>query len=158
MAEPEELILEGAHFATRVARDVWRRYGTSVPDTAIPLASVRVRLEMFLSALFRTPVPVVRMEPPAPASWLSRLARGRAHQRDEPLLSGTDGRHVCLPPVLPLTAGGQDALSLYRLLAVEQAARLIRRTPQVFAAIESPGIEDWFLLAEAAAIDCWIAA
>ena len=159
MAEPEELILEGAHFATRVARDVWRRYGTPVPDTTVPLASVRVRLEMFLSALFRTPVPVVRMEPPAPASWLSRLARGPAHHRgDELLLSGTDGRHVCLPPVLPLTAGGQDALSLYRLLAVEQAARLVRRTPQVFAGIESPGIEDWFLLAEAAAIDRWIAA
>jgi nitric oxide reductase NorD protein len=159
MAEPEELILEGAHFATRVARDVWRRYGTSVPETTIPLASVRVRLEMFLSALFRTPVPVVRMEPPAPASWLSRLARGRAHHRgDELLSSGTDGRHVCLPPVLPVTAGGQDALGLYRLLAVEQAARLVRRTPQVFAGIESSGIEDWFLLAEAAAIDCWIAA
>ncbi len=41
MSEPEELILEGAHFATRVARDVWRRYGTSVPDTTVPLASVR---------------------------------------------------------------------------------------------------------------------
>ena len=159
MAEPEELILEGAHFATRVARDVWRRYGTSVPDTTIPLASVRVRLEMFLSALLGTPVPVVRMEPPAPASWLSRLARGPAHHRgDELLLSGTDGRQVCLPPVLPSTAGGQEALSLYRLLAVEQAARLVRRTPQVFAGIGSPGIEDWFLLAEAAAIDCWIAA
>ena len=49
-------------------------------------------------------------------------------------------------------------MSLYRLLAVEQAARLVRRTPQVFARIESPEIEDWFLLAEAAAIDCWIAA
>ena len=42
MAEPEELILEGAHFATRVARDVWRRYGTSAPDNTVPLASVRV--------------------------------------------------------------------------------------------------------------------
>ena len=159
MAEPEELILEGAHFATRVARDVWRRYGTALPDTTIPLASVRVRLEMFLSALFCTPVPVVRMEPPAPASWLARLARGPAHDRgDERLLSGTDGRHVCLPPMVPVTAGGQDALSLYRLLAVEQAARLVRRTPQVFAAIQNPRIEDWFLLAEAAAVDCWIAA
>ena len=123
------------------------------------LASVRVRLEMFLSALFGTPIPVVRMEPPAPASWLSRVARGRSHQHgDERLLSGTDGRRICLPPVLPLTIGGQEAISLYRLLAVEQAARLVRRTPQVFARIQRPEIEDWFLLAEAAAIDCWIAA
>ena len=28
MSEPEDLILEGAHFATRVARDVWARYGS----------------------------------------------------------------------------------------------------------------------------------
>src|SRR6188768_2263013 len=78
MAEPEELILEGAHFATRVARDVWRRYGTPVPDTTIPLASVRVRLEMFLSALFRTPVPVTR------ASRESQLAGAGGSMRDGP--------------------------------------------------------------------------
>ena len=132
MAEPEELILEGAHFATRVARDVWRRYGTSIPDAPIPLAGVRVRLEIFLSALFGTPIPVARMEPPAPASWLSRVARGRSHQHgEERFLSGTDGRRVCLPSALPLTIGGLEAMSLYRLLAVQQAVRLVRRTPQI---------------------------
>jgi len=31
MAEPEELILEGAHLATRVARDAWRRTAARVP-------------------------------------------------------------------------------------------------------------------------------
>ena len=159
MAEPEELILEGAHFATRVARDVWRRHGTSIPEASIALADVRVRLEMFLSALFGAPIPVVRMEPPAPASWLARVARRRSHQHDaQHLLSGTDGRRVCLPSVLPLTIGGLEAMSLYRLLAVQQAVRLVRRTPQMFARIHRPEAEHWFLLAEAAAIDCWIAA
>ena len=43
MSEPEDLILEGAHFATRFARDVWRRYGTSVTDRSVPLATVRAR-------------------------------------------------------------------------------------------------------------------
>jgi len=159
MAEPEELILEGAHFATRVARDVWRRHGTAIPEASIALADVRVRLEMFLSALFGTPMPVARMEPPAPASWLARVARGRSHQPGaERLLSGTDGRRVCLPPVLPLTFDGLEAMSLYRLLAVQQAARLVRRTPQMFARIHRPEAEHWFLLAEAAAVDGWIAA
>ena len=51
MAEPEELILEGAHFATRVAREAWRRYGTPADDRATALAAVRARLEMFLTAL-----------------------------------------------------------------------------------------------------------
>ena len=51
MAEPEELILEGAHFATRVAREAWRRYGASPDDRATALRAVRTRLEIFLTAL-----------------------------------------------------------------------------------------------------------
>ena len=51
MAEPEELILEGAHFATRLARDAWRRYGARPPDAAVSLGDVRIRLEVFLNAL-----------------------------------------------------------------------------------------------------------
>ncbi len=157
MAEPEELILEGAHFATRLARDAWQRYGTSASDRHIPLTSVRARLEMFLTALFQTSIAVAPMEPPAPASWLSRVRHGRSHHRaDEPLLSGTDGRRVYLPPVLPKTTRGQDAMSLYRLLAVEQAVRLVRGT-HVFARIDNRETEDWFRLAEAATIDRWIA-
>jgi nitric oxide reductase NorD protein len=148
MSEPEELILEGAHFATRLARDVWRRYGTSASDRSIPLVSVRVRLEMFLTALFETAVTVTAMEPPAPVSWLSRLQRQRSHDRhDEALLSGTDGQRICLPPMLPPTTNGQDAMTVYRLLAVEQAARAMRGTPEMFARIDSHETGDWFLLA-----------
>ena len=125
MAEPEELILEGAHFATRVARDAWRRYGTPAPDDAIPLCAVRARLEMFLTALVRTSITIVPMEPPAPASWLSRLARGpvaRPSRQTAAYPAPTDD-DVCLPAALPPTTCGLDALTLYRLLAVEQAAR-----------------------------------
>ena len=158
MAEPEELILEGAHFATRVARDAWRRYGTPAADRAIPLTAVRARLEMFLTALVRTSITIAPMEPPAPASWLSRLARGPSRgRRDTSLRSATDGRRVYLPAALPLTMCGLDALTLYRLLAVEQAARLVRGTALVSAHIESGETQDWFLLAEAAAVDRWIA-
>ena len=111
MAEPEELILEGAHFATRVARDAWRRYGTSSRMPRSPLAGVRARLEMFLTALFGTS-DSGGAHGAAGASELA-LARSRAGARtsrgDEPLLSGTDGRRVYLPPALPSTTGGQDA-------------------------------------------------
>jgi nitric oxide reductase NorD protein len=158
MAEPEDLILEGAHFATRVARDAWRRYGTSPGDRTIALTAVRARLEMFLTALVRTSITVVPMEPPPPASWLSRLARGPSPgRRDGSLHSGTDGRRVHLPATLPPAACGLDALTLYRLLAVEQAVRMVRGTARVSGLVESGDTRDWFLLAEAAAVDRWIA-
>jgi nitric oxide reductase NorD protein len=158
MSEPEELILEGAHFATRLARDVWQRYGPPVPDRSIPLARVRVRLEIFVTALFRTDITIAAMQPPAPVTWLSRVARGRSYDaRDEPLLSGTDGRRVYVPPALQTTVGEEDTIGLFRLLAVEQAARLVRGTPRAFARIEKGETRDWFLLAEAATIDRWIA-
>jgi len=158
MAEPEELILEAAHFATRVAREAWRRYGTPAEDRATPLAAVRARLEMFLTALVGTSITIVAIDPPAPASWLARVAHAPSRsRRDESLRSATDGRRVHLPAALPPTACDLDALVLYRLLAVEQAARVVRGTALVSAAIDGSETRDWFLLAEAAAVDRWIA-
>jgi nitric oxide reductase NorD protein len=157
MAEPEELILEGAHFATRVARDAWRRYGAAAEDRATSLTAVRTRLELFLTALLGTSLTIAPIEPPAPATWLSRLAHGPSRRRDRSPHSGTDGRRVCLPASLPPGTSGLDALTLYRLLAVEQAARLVRGTAQVSNEIGNAETRDWFLIAEAAAVDRWIA-
>ncbi len=173
MSEPEDLILEGAHFATRVARDVWTRYGPPSASRRVPLASVRTRLELFVTALFQQSIQIAPMEPAAPRTWLSRLATGRAPEsRHDPLACGTDGHRVYLPPSLELTGGkgrsarlkadlnlpdAQEAIALYRLLAVQQAFRLTRGTPATAALIHASDTRDWFLLAEASVVDRWIA-
>jgi nitric oxide reductase NorD protein len=172
MSEPEELILEGAHFATRIARDAWRRYGAHTASRDVRLSSVRTRLELFLAALFQQPIAIAPMEPPAPRTWLSRLAnRDTADSPHDPLLSATDGRRIYLPPSMePKPRDGasrparertveetETALALYRLLAVQQAARLSRGTASTAAQIHRRETRDWFLLAEAAVIDRWIA-
>ena len=158
MAEPEELILEGAHFATRVAREAWRRYGASPDDPTTTLLVVRTRLEIFLTALLGRSITIAPMEPAAPASWLARLARPPSRSRhDGSLHSGTDGRRIYLPAAVPPATCGVDALTIYRLMAVEQAVRLVRGTARVSAEIENGETRDWFLLAEAAAADRWIA-
>ncbi len=157
MAEPEELILEGAHFATRVAREAWRRYGTAAADRTTSLSSVRTRLELFLTALVGASVDIVPIEPPAPASWLARLAGSSSRRRNESALSATDGRRIYLPAALPPVLYGFEALTLYRLLAVQQAARMVRGTAQVSAHLDGGEMRDWFLLAEAVTVDRWIA-
>ncbi len=158
MAEPEELIIEGAHLATRVARDAWRRYGPPAPASSVPLTAVRVRLELFLTALFARSMKIVGADPPAPRTWLSRLARGRSPETDDGTPgAGTDGQRLFLPPSLLRDGSDEKTLALYQLLAVQQASRLVRGTPQVFAGIGVAEVRDWFLLAEAVATDRWIA-
>jgi nitric oxide reductase NorD protein len=73
-------------------------------------------------------------------------------------MCGTDGERVLLPSVMTVVSGEADALARYRLLAVQQAARLFRRTPHVFESIREPATRNWFMLAEAAIVDYWIAA
>ena len=64
MAEPEDLIIDGAYMASRLARDVWRRYAPAAPERVLRLADVRVRLELFLNALFESPIHVARPNRP----------------------------------------------------------------------------------------------
>lgn len=154
MAEPEELIIEGAHVATRLARAAWRQYGPAANNTDVLLTTVRTRLELFVTALFGMPIVVAAMDPPPPVTWLGRLSGARpADKLDVRLMSATDGRQIFLPPVLAASLWGLDAITMYRLLAVQQAARLARGTARVAAALDQHPSKDWFLLAEAALID-----
>ena len=50
MAEPEDVILEAAHFATLAARKIWNRGGRSAPRLA--LADLRRRLDLLTTMLF----------------------------------------------------------------------------------------------------------
>lgn len=158
VAEPEDLILEGAHFATRVARDAWRRYAPSRGRPEVALLDERPRLELFLAALFQQPISIAPAQPPAPIPWLARVAHPRrlaAAERELP--AGTDGTRVFLPPMLPVNKTVEDARELYRLLAVGQAVRVVRGTARAAFAI-SPSQRDWFLLRESELVDRWIAA
>jgi nitric oxide reductase NorD protein len=157
MAEPEELILEGAHLATRVARDAWRRYGARSSSTEIPLARVSQRLGLFLTALLGIPAALLPMEPAAPASWLSKLARGRTRPKHQGPSSGNDGDRVFLPPVLDLGRGEEETVAVYRLLAVQQGLRIARGSASAYGRIDREDIRDWFMLADAASVDRWIA-
>ena len=160
MSEPEDLIIDGAHRATRLAREAWQRYGPPPTTEALPLASVRARLELFVTALFGMPAEITAAEPAAPLSWLGRLAHPSAPRVGrQQIMASNDGRRIRLPPSLMVMPGAaeSDALDCYRLLAVEQAARLKRHTTCRWARLPDPEARDRFLIAEAAEIDRWIA-
>ena len=156
MAEPEDLILEGAYLASRVARDVWKRYAPPASVSVLAIRDVRVRIELFVNALMGQPFSIVPASPPAPLSWLARLAqRSNARAGEEPL-AGTDGVRIHLPPALDRSK--TDAtIETYLLLATAQAVRAVRGSPALALAIARDEIRDRFLLCDAVAVDRWIA-
>lgn len=151
MAEPEDLLIDAAHFASRAAVAAWRKHGPARDRHLVLLADVRLRIELFLHAMVGHPVAVAAAEPPAPVSWLARLARGAA-PAPAAVPPGTDGRRVYLPPWMDAAAGRDAAVARYLLLGIGQALRLQRGTASV--ALSLPwAAAGRFLLAEAAAVD-----
>jgi nitric oxide reductase NorD protein len=155
MAEPEDLIIDGAHMASRFARDAWRRYAPPPPERVLRIADVRGRIELFLHALFEVPIAIATAETPAPVSWLGRLA-GRAPDVRAGALCGTDGIAIYLPPTVAATRDMEEAFGTYLLLAVGQAVRIARGSTASLEGIENDEIRDRFLLADAVAVDQWV--
>lgn len=149
MAEPEDLILDGAYVATRFARDLWRRYAPPAQDDALRLGDMRARLEMFLHALFEREIPIATAEADAPVSWLARVAGRHGTESAAGVLPATDGIRIYLPEAVASS-------SLFTFLAVEQAVRVVRESASVAAAIQHPALRQRFALAEATAADAWI--
>lgn len=154
MGEPEEVIIEAAHFATVAARALWAsRRG---PDVRLRLTDVHRRLELLVATLFPDAPGIGVAEPPAPLPLLSRFASPLSSRaRPAIALASTDGVRLRLPSVMDGPAG-ETAVARYRLLVLEQAARAARGTPAALPAGDLLA-RDLFLIAEAAAVDRMLA-
>ena len=152
MAEPEDVIAEGALIATRVVRDLWSRRAAKTTERPSQLKDLRRRVELFVAAVFPDAPEIGVADPPAPPSFLARLARRRtAHLYSRVAIPSTDGHRIRLPGALEgLPAAA--ILDRYRLMALEQAARVSRRTLDQMPEAD-PLLRDLYFLAEAAAID-----
>jgi nitric oxide reductase NorD protein len=154
MGEPEGLLIEGARVAVAGARDLWWRVRPPTEEPRLALARVRARLELLLAALHGERVPILPADPEPPPTWLSRwLDRVPRHLAAVGALAATDGRHVWLPRQIDAREGEPAAYERYRLLAVEQAARLARG----FARADPPAAprmaRDLYWIAVAATVD-----
>jgi nitric oxide reductase NorD protein len=122
----------------------------------VELTTVRRRLELLLTAMYGRHIPIA---PPAPkrGGWWSRTWRSVSPFQQADTVAASDGEALRLPPHLDAVQGDDAAIARYRLLAIEQAERVLRGTA-VIAADASDDLErDLFLLRESAAIDATIA-
>lgn len=156
MAEPEDVVAEGALLATRVVRELWAHRPGERPDSLPRLSDLRRRLELFVAACVPNAPEIGIADPPARLNMLARLARRRtAHLYPAAAMASTDGGRIRLPDTLD-GANADAILSRYQLLALEQALRATRGTVAQLPPSSAPLIRDLFLLAEAAAIDAAI--
>lgn len=152
MAEPEDVIAEAALFATRRVGELWARHTERSGDAAPRLQDLRRRVELFVAAVFPDAPGIGIAEPPAVPTVLTRLSRYRtSHLYPQAALPNCDAARIRLPGHLDDVATEQIP-DRYRLLALEQAARLQRGT---FAVMPMAGLllRDLYLLSEAAAVD-----
>lgn len=153
MSEPEEVVAEGALFATRVVRELWAHRPGQRPDILPQLSDVRRRLELFVAACVPDAPEIGVADPPARLNMLARLARRRtAHLSPAAAMASTDGARIRLPETLD-GADADTILSRYQLLALEQAARATRGTVTRVPPPTRPLLRDLYLLSEAASID-----
>jgi nitric oxide reductase NorD protein len=155
MAEPEGLLIEGARLATSAARDLWRRVSPPTERRVLPLARIKERLEVFLHAVYGEMPSLHPNDPPPAPTWLARLmGRAPRHLALRTAAASTDGEWIWLPRALDVSVAEDTALSMYRLLAVEQAARVVRGTPGFLPQARTEALErDLYLVAEAVAVD-----
>lgn len=158
MTEPEGLLIEGARIAAASARDLWWRMRPPGEPAVLALRQVTQRIQLLLHALHGVAIPIVPADPAPPPSWLARiLGRAPRHLLAAVALPATDGERIWLPRVLPAREGERLAVERYRLLAVEQAARVVEGFAGAHPHDAPPIEQDLYRLAEAAALDRRIA-
>jgi nitric oxide reductase NorD protein len=154
MGEPEGLLIEGARVAVAGARDLWWRVRPAAAAPDLALGPVRQRLELLLSALYGRRVPILPADPEPAPTWLARLfGRAPRHLAAVGAPAATDGRHVWLPRALDARDGEAGALDRYRLLAVEQAARIARGFARAHPHDVSRTEQDLYWVAAAGVVD-----
>ena len=151
MSEPEDVLLDGAHHATLVARRLWRRHAAPAEPETLRLDDVRGRIELFVQAAFGHELALAVAEPPAVPSWFGRFGRRiPRHLVERRTLASTDGERLRLPRSLPASGAG-GGHKAYQLLASQAAARAARGTPHHIPA--DALVRDLYLVREAAAVD-----
>ncbi|MGE5864656.1 MAG: hypothetical protein ACM32J_06125, partial [Rhizobacter sp.] len=137
MAEAEDVIVDAARHATAYAQDLLKRR-RPVAESAVPgLMELAPRLDLLLTALHGRHWPLRVAQPPAPVTALARLFRRDARPFRRLAVPSTDGQSIWLPRQLE-GADAEDAVALYRAMALQAAERARIRDPAAASTLDTP--------------------
>jgi nitric oxide reductase NorD protein len=147
------LMLKAKDRARRVSARV--RTAMRADDPSVSLERVQRRLELLLTAVYGRAIPIAPIETNLWNRERVRQLANRDPRAREPA-PGVDGATIYLPAELGARAGDAEAITRYRLFALEQAERIARGTAFV-APLDDRLARDLYLVREGAAIDARIA-
>jgi nitric oxide reductase NorD protein len=153
VAEAEDVITDAARHATVLARDLWRRHRpTTATRPATALQDIAARLDLLLVAVFGHAFEMRVAEPPAPATFLTKVFRSSEGPRSSDSVPATDGRRIWLPSAIAdhPSVSGEEQL---RVMALQQAQRACSGCVAAWQALREPVEQAVFLVLQAQAAD-----
>jgi nitric oxide reductase NorD protein len=154
MRRARRLYLKARHVVSRLSADARRRWHSG-DDAVVGLETVQRRLELLLTALYGSAPRIEAAGSPRTAGLVDGTVRFAGRHRSDDVLAANDGESIRLPPFVE-APDAATAVARYRLLAFEQAERVVRGTAVVAAEITNRLERDLFLLREGAATDAAI--
>jgi nitric oxide reductase NorD protein len=152
MAEAEDVIADAARHATNYAQGLWRRRAERSAVAPLSLAELAPRLGLLIAAVTGRTLPLAAAQRPAPPTLLTRLFRRSEGPHWTSALPATDGARIWLPADLaPLSS--EAALTAYRVLALQQATRVVRGSARFWPGPRDTLWGDLYLVFEALAAD-----
>jgi nitric oxide reductase NorD protein len=142
--------------AADALRDVfapWRRRLDPSRSRTVKLDDVRRRLELLVTAVYDRPIPIATAEPQRATFgtfWTDPFMP--RHLQQKQALATTDGERIQLPASIE-APDADAALAKYRLMAIEQAERIVRGTVGVMAQAATRLERDLYLVREGQVVD-----
>jgi nitric oxide reductase NorD protein len=124
----------------------WKAVRTS---PVVELDTVRRRLELLLAAMYGTQFEIASVADEAP--------RNTPHLKRRRPIARHEGVPIQLPATMDAADSAQAAIARYRLLAIEQAARIVRGSAAFVPVDSNADQRDLYNLRESAVIDASIA-
>ena len=159
MAEAEDVIVDVARHATSYAQELLRRRRTTQQPPKLCLLDIAPRLGILLTALHEGHYWQLRVaQPPAPVTFLDRIFRRWERPWRQFAVPSGEANVLWLPRELDDLSHDHDAaLSLYRVIALQQAYRAIHRNISLLNNLNCPLQRDIYLAIEAKAADAALA-
>lgn len=130
-----------------------------VTPAVVELEQLRRRLELLVAAYYGRTIPIEAADSVQHVGWIRRyVLRAHGERAASDALPSTDGERILLPRTLEASRGEEAAIARYKLLAMEQAERMVRGTVAGLPGPDDhPLLRELYLLSEGAAIDAHIA-
>lgn len=152
MAEAEDVIIDAARHVTAYAQHLWQRRRAARTSMPVELPELSTRLSLLLTAVHGGAWSVRVAQAPPPVTTLTRLFQRANRPWPVVAVPSAQAQTIWLPRRLD-GLSAEDVLTVYRAMALQQAARARLRPSDIHARLPDGLTRELYLVLEAEAAD-----